>query len=277
MMYDKVRMYWGIEDVDSIIFPLDDNILASPYVVSSIDGLDPVAVNVVVGDKMFEGGIAQGRKPQNREITVNLSFQPDYTIGQTIGSLRTALYQMMTPKLGQTVRFYLMSNDESDWIRTEGYIKNIVANPFSKDPQEQIVLSCTQPYFEHGQYVQGNPQIFNGASVITMDNEGDAPTGFGLTFVLTAPMSSFYIRNVNDSQRFSLTHSFLAGDEIWIHTMHGDRYVTLVRGGTTTNILNKVAIGSDWIQLHGGLNKIYPSTINYTLKNLWFTSKRWGV
>lgn len=276
MIYDKVKLYFTQNDADAIAFPLDDGILTAPYTVTNIEGLDPPMIDVSIVDRVYEGGDHQSSRPQNRELVMTVEFNPDFGVGQTYGDLRTSLNRLLTPKLRKDVGFYLMSNDETSWVGVSGYLKNVAATPFSANPSLQMTIATDSPFLSHGLKIYPSPNSLP-KNPITFTNEGDAPSGFGITFVLTANASSFTLSNEDSTESISATYAFLTGDKIWINTIMGERYFKMERGATSVNLLRYMAAGSDWMQLVGGVNKFVPSTQNFTLENLWWTPRRWGV
>lgn len=61
----------------------------------------------------------------------------------------------------------------------------------------------------------------------------------------------------------------IAGDEIIICTVKGNKSITLLRNGKTTNILNCLDKNADWFQLAKGDN-IFAYTAEYGSTNLQF-------
>ncbi len=200
MIYTKVQLIWGPATADKLTFILENQTTANTYVVKSISGLDPPPINLSIAELAFEGGVYQGRRPENREIVLTIGFQPNYGTGVNAGDLRKSLYKMLTPKLNNIITFKLLDNSEINWVQTTGHIKRMEANQFSKDPEIQITMTCLSPYFEHGQYTHPTPSSLNGLNPLPITTEGDASTGFLITFGFSSNLTFFKLSNSNGSK-----------------------------------------------------------------------------
>ena len=59
------------------------------------------------------------------------------------------------------------------------------------------------------------------------------------------------------------------GDTITVNTQQGEKSVTLLRNGETTNILSKRQSGSSWITFDPGVNEIsYSADVGQTVLNV---------
>lgn len=274
MRFSKIGLSYG--PTESFVFPLDDGTFTAPYVVRKIDGLDPPPVTVFVGDSLYEGGYDQGSRPSNREIVIMLGLQPNYGIGETPSDLRDALYSLLTPKLNYLVTFALLDDNDNVVATTAGRIKAFDAALFEKDGVIQITLPCLSPYFTKDLYEHPSPGTML-KNPITIDNTGNAPTGFDLTLTLTAAMSSFSLTNGNASEKILITYSFTIADEIHINTRAGSRTLTVKRAGVTSSLLPYLSTDSSYIQLHGGSNTLTPSSSSFNINALSYYPRFWGA
>ena len=75
---------------------------------------------------------------------------------------------------------------------------------------------------------------------------------------------------IYNSKIAALTGSgIIAGDDIIISTVRGNKYISLLREGIYTNILNALDKESDWFQLTKGDN-IFAYTADEGAENLQF-------
>lgn len=274
MRFSKVGLSYG--PADSFVFPLDDGTFTAPFVVRSIDGLDPPGKTVSIGSSLYEGGYLQGSRPINREIVILIGMQPNYSIGETPGDLRDMLYSVLTPKLNVPVSFSLLDDASTVLVTTYGEISKFDSPLFDKDPIAQITMPCTSAFFTKPLYAHPSPGTLL-KNPITITNTGNAPTGFDLSITLTAAMSSFSLTNGNGTGKILLTNPFTIGDVIRIVTIAGSRNVTLTRAGVTTSLLPKLSMDSDYLQLHGGVNTLTPSSTNFDITALSFYPRYWGA
>lgn len=259
MRFSKISLSFG--PADQVIFPLDDDVFTSPFVVKSVDGLDPPAVT--------------NRLPQNREIVMMLGLQPNYSLGQGPAELRDTLYGLLSPKLNYPVTFKLLTEGSASLADTTGYISKYEANPFTKDPQVQLVIPCDSPYLALSSVIVPSPGSLSKAP-IPITNPGNVSVGFIFKITFTLSASSFSLTNANGSKIFQVNYSFLNGDILTIKSSP-QRSVSVLRGAVTTNLLSYITTTSEWLQLHGGLNTFTPSTTNYNLTEVSFDPKLWGV
>lgn len=274
MRFEKVKLTFG--SLDSYTFPLNDEIMTSPYVVTDIDGLDPPVSAVSIVNSLYEGGTYQGRRPENREIVMMISFHPDYSVGQNAGDLRSELYNLLTPKLGQLLVFSILDGSNNVLAYTSGVVKSCPANIFAKDPTIQVSIPCTSPYLMADRYTYPSPGTMT-KSPLTISNSGNAPTGWKFKATLTAAATSFTITNDTNTERLTFTYAFSSGDIIDINTHAGSRVATVTRAGVVTNLLRVISTTSTWFQLHGGTNVLRPSTANFTLNEISYIPRYWGV
>lgn len=274
MRFSKIGLSYG--PTESFEFPMDDGTFTAPYVIRSIDGLDPPPITVNIGTSLNEGGYLQGTRPTLRQLVILMGLQPNYGIGQTPGDLRDALYAVLTPKMFYPVTFSLLNDLSQVVASTSGQISKFEAPLSVKDPLVQLTLPCTSSYLEKPLYTHPSPGTLL-KNPLTINNTGNAPTGFDITLTLTAAMSSFSLTNGNASQKMLLTYGFTIGDEIRINTRSGERTVTVKRAGVTTSLLAYLSTDSEYIQLHGGNNALTPSSSNFTLNSLKFVPRFWGA
>lgn len=252
--------------IDVLTLPLDSGISTSPFVVYNIEGLDPPDVTINPDN--------QARNPTNREIVLAIRFQPNYAIGQTSETLRNQLYPFLAPKLGFPVTFILMSG-LSELASVACHIKRFEANPFSKDPEVRITLTCFDTYFTAAKYTLPSPGTIT-TQPMTITNQGSAPCGFIIKVTLSS--SSSYIRLYDGVQSLWFNYSLLSGDVVTINTIVGSLSATVLRSGVTTNLMPGLSTGSTWFQFHSGINKLYvygPTT--WTLTSLEYYPRYWGV
>lgn len=278
MTYDYVILQWGVGGTENVQFNLESPNPVAEYVLESITGLGPAPIDVIIQDKVFEGGTIQGRRPQNKEIVMMIGLRPLYTVGaRSVADLRRGLYGILSPRGGYIPTFNVLDLQAvlPTWT-IKGYVKAIENNPFTADPQVQITFACDSPYFVHPTFTHPTPSSLNGANPLVITNAGDAPTGFDITIKLTANASFFSLSSSAANQVFRVDYAFLTNDTIRINTIGGQRTVTVTRGATTTNLLNMMTLSSAWIQLLGGVNNLTPSQVTYQVISLSYTSKAWG-
>jgi hypothetical protein len=277
MTFTKLRLKWGPGTNDTVTFRFGVMNTTEPYLVKVISGLEPVTQTVSLADKAEEGSGFQGKRPDNRQIIIQLGFQPDYSLGQSVESLRRALYPMIVPKLDYSCSVVLLNEDETEKWQTWGQVSKMPTNPFSKDPEMQIVIDCLGPYWLGADYVHPSPSDLSGKSSFSINNIGDAPTGWEIVVGITAAKTNFEIFRGDNKAWVLITYNFAIGDQITINTTMGNRNLTLLRGGVTTNLLQYFSPNSSYFQMDGGVNNFLPLYTQYTVKSWKHTPRFLGI
>ena len=93
--------------------------------------------------------------------------------------------------------------------------------------------------------------------------EGDADTGIIIKIHAIGPAEHITIYNAITRERMSIDtdklaelmgSGIVAGDEITISTIKGNKYIELLRNAVTYNILNALDKNADWFQITKGDN-----------------------
>lgn len=279
MKYTKYRLQ-GPSAVDLLIDRATTN---GPFILKNADGLGPPDIDVAI-TRTQAGSLYSGRTPQNREASFTVGLHPDWSKGQSSADLRHTIYSLLTPRYGTLIKIQLMNDDEIV-AEVEGHVRRIEASIFSKDPEVTIYIPCLGPYLEAKSVVYQQPALVVDGShtKITINNEGNAPSGFNLPIQFVDGFSGTL--SVSDSivfgESLSLTHTFVAGDLLVVSTISGGRGVWKIPSGSTDQIslLGDLFPQSEWLQLHGGENIISINEPALAWTNLQFAHRPayWGA
>lgn len=243
--------------------------------IKSITGLGPPEIDLFMADTAFATRYYQGRRPQTREIVVRLGFNPSLLIPGGYSSLREALYDLWLSPDADLVQFQFMRSFSPVAV-TSGYVKTFEANIFSKDPEVQVTFICPEPYIRGlGSDVNLAELNAQSRSSPSVNNIGSAPTGLRFEIAFTAAASSWSISRGNQKMLFN--YAFLSGDRLIVDTRPGQRAISLVRAGVTTNILVSLHSSSKWIELIGKYNLFTITPTSYNWVSLYFDPCYWGL
>lgn len=268
MYFTKIRLN-GLTVVD---LPIVDALPSDLYILKSADGLGPPEIDVSIANTLNAGGVYQGRRPQSREIVLQVGLNPNYAAGQTASDLRTSLYGMLTPGYVDNITIEIM-NGSTVLVKTTGYVKKLEVVPFTKDPEVQIVIPCLQ------QYLQAAANLFiapASKSAPVINNVGTAPAGFHLEVIFTAGLSSWTLSDAS-GKKMQVTYAFLTNDKLEIDTRPGFRGIWVTRGGVRTNIIYALSSDSVWYMLHGGDNVFSTSSQSFNWGDVYFLPQYWGI
>lgn len=237
------------------------------YDVLDVSGTNPPASAIntiaVVG---MDGTKFNSSRVEQRNIVITLNIQPP------IEANRLALYNLFRVK--RWVKLYYQNSRRNVYI--EGYVESFENNPWTQLQQPQISIICPNPYwlasadtvvnFSQSQALFEFPFSIPAAGIefstleqLTIVNVdvGEIETGGIIQFhaktnQILNPI--FYNRTTNTF--FGLDFDMYAGDIITVNTQQGQKSVTLLRDGTTTNILADRTDGSTWIVFQPGINEL---------------------
>lgn len=254
----------------------------SGFIAKSIEGLGPAKGNVnTVEVSTNDGGVFNSARLNVRNPVLDLVFLETAT--ETIEDIRHKSYKYFPVK--KKVKLLIKTDNRVSEI--EGYVEHNEPAIFSSQEGCQISIICPYPYFYSAG--ESNITIFSGIEplfefpfeneslvtnllemgevqnsaeqVITYD--GDAEIGVTIIINAIGDATNVTIYNagtrevmrIDTDKLAALTgEEIVAGDEITIKTTKGDKSITLLRGGVTTNILNCLDKNADWFQLVKGDN-----------------------
>lgn len=261
----------------------------SGFVVKSIKGLGPSkgVINTTVVSTN-DGTIYNSARKSQRNIVIQLGFLWHDTIEDT----RHLTYKYFPVKKMVTLVF----KTDRRKCMTTGYVESNEPDIFSKNSGCQISVICPDPLFYSVNSDSSNVAVFNGIEPtfeFEFENEGmidtiefgdiqnktenvvvyngDDEVGIRITIYALGPASNITIYNsvtremmrIDTSKIEALTGSgIVARDEIVVCTVKGNKGITLLREGKTTNILNCLGKNVDWFQLSKGDNVFAYSAEN---------------
>lgn len=269
----------------------------SGFVVKSVTGLGPGTANINTTEiSTNDGGLYNSSRLSTRNIVITLGF----LWKDSIEDIRQKSYKYFPIKKKLT----LLIETDNRQAEIEGYVETNDPNIFSKEEGADISIICPNPFFYSSGADGSNTTVFYGIDpmfefpfsneslydallemgsiqnqhekVITYN--GDAEIGVTITIHAIGEASNITIYNTGtreimkiDTDKLSaLTGSgIIAGDDIVICTVKGNKSIKLLRSGKTTNILNCLDKNTDWFQLAKGDN-IFAYTAQSGSSNLQF-------
>lgn len=269
----------------------------SGFIVQSITGLGPGKANINTTEVATnDGSLFNSSRMPSRNIVISLK----YMWIDSIENVRQLSYKYFPIKKKLTM---LIETDNRQ-AEISGYVESNDPTIFSKDEGSDISIVCPNPFFYSAGKDGINTTIFYGvepAFEFPFNNEslyehllnmgeikneteqvvvynGDAEIGVTITIHAIGEASNITIYNTGTRevmridtdklQKFTGS-GMVAGDEIIISTIKGNKSITLLRNGKRTNILNCLDKHSDWFQLAKGDN-VFAYTAESGSTNLQF-------
>lgn len=269
----------------------------SGFLISRIDGLGPPKAEIGMIDLATnDGGRYNSAKVTPRNITMDIIFH-DNEAGLSIEELRQKSYKYFPIK--KQIKFMIETDERV--CETYGYVESNEPVIFGERAGTSISIICPDPYFYS---VNNQNTVFSGTQSLfefpfsndsldfnlidfgeiisipeqTVYYSGDVDVGVIIYIHAIGQADGLTIHNITTSgiikidtvKLIALTGStIIAGDDITISTVKGEKYVTLLRDGEYINILNCLDKDVDWLQLSKGDNLLLY-TAEFGALNLQF-------
>lgn len=274
----------------------------SGLIVKSVEGLGPAKANINVTDiSTNDGGLFNSSRLDKRNIVINLGFLQSPT--ESIEDIRQKTYVYFPIKK----QVYLTVTTDNHTLETVGYIESNEPDIFSQNEGCTISIICPDPFFysEHDNETtfSGVESAFkfpfandstdeavtepvlemgiirnNTEQIIVYD--GNSEIGMTIKIHAIGEATNITIANTLTGEKMVINTdklkvllgtetAIIAGDTINICTVRGDKSITLLRDGVTTNILNCLDRGSKWFSLTKGDN-IFSYNAETGAENLQF-------
>ncbi len=269
----------------------------SGFVVTSVTGLGSGKANINMTEVATnDGGLFNSSRLPSRNIVISLK----YLWHDSIEDVRQLSYKYFPIKKKLT----LLIETDNRQAEIDGYTETNEPTIFSKDEGSDISIVCPNPFFYSAGKDGINTTIFYGVEPLfefpfsneslyecllemgriqnqtekTIVYSGDAEIGVTIAIHAIGEARNITIYNTGtreimridtDKLKAFTGSGIIPGDEIIICTVKGQKSITLLRNGKTTNILNCLDKNADWFQLAKGDN-IFAYTVEEGRANLQF-------
>lgn len=269
----------------------------SGFIVTSVTGLGAGKANINMTEVATNnGGLFNSSRLPSRNIVISLKFM----FKETIEDMRQLSYKYFPIKKKLT----LLVETDNRLAEIDGYVETNEPDIFSKEEGSDISIVCPNPFFYSAGKDGINTTIFYGVEPLfefpfsneslyecllemgriqnqtekTIVYSGDAEIGVTIAIHAIGEARNITIYNTGtreimridtDKLKAFTGSGIIPGDEIIICTVKGQKSITLLRNGKTTNILNCLDKNADWFQLAKGDN-IFAYTVEEGRANLQF-------
>ena len=257
----------------------------SGFAVQSIAGLGSGKANINISEVATnDGGTFNSARVENRNIIISLK----YLWIDSIEDTRQRSYKYFPVKK----KCKLLFETDNRTAEIYGYVESNEPNIFSSNEGSEISIICPYPFFYSAGEDGIQTTIFSGIDPyfqfpfsneslndklikmgeIVFNNRkkmiylGDAEIGVTITIHAIGPVKAFDIYNETTRQTMSIntaklkkyfgesSKGLIAGDDVIICTVKGEKSITLLREGKFYNLLNCLEKNTDWIYLVKGEN-----------------------
>lgn len=267
----------------------------SGFVVKSVTGLGPGKANINMTEiATNDGSLYNSSRLPSRNIVISLAFLWD----PTIEDVRQRSYKYFPIKK----KLSLIVETDNRLAQIDGYVESNEPTIFSKEEGCDISIICPDPFFySYGpngtqvtvfseveslfEFPFSNESISLNVTELSIINnylervityDGDAPIGVIITIYILGPVTNLTLYNTGTRETMEIISNniehytgsdLIAGDEIIICTVKGNKSVRLLRDGVETSILNCLRRPSDWFTLVRGDN-IFAYTADSGKENI---------
>jgi hypothetical protein len=266
----------------------------SGFAIRSIEGLGPVKADINSKElSTNDGSIFNSARVNSRNIIFDIQFLEKPTIEDT----RQLSYKYFPIKR----KIKMVFKTKNYECEIYGYVESNEPNIFSQECSTTISILCPDPYFKS---LDKNITTFSGILPVfefefsnesATDNllefgellndklknvryDGDAETGVVIYIHAIGDASNITVYNtdtraqmfINTSRLLEMTGAgIIAGDDIIISTVKGEKSIKLLRNGLYTNILNCLDKNAEWPTISKGDN-VFAYTAETGDTNLQF-------
>lgn len=238
---------------------------SSKYTLYKITGLQPPASAVNTSNNATSDGVTVNSvRVDKRNLVLYIALESD------VEQSRLQLYRYFPLKKTITVYFKHGSRD----VYIEGTVELIEVDHFSSKQVAQISIICPKPYFKAVndlityfsdvsalfQFPFSVSKVGMEISAITTNvrksiiNAGDVASGIIIDLYAIGTVVNPILYDVFKRTHIKLMFTMEAGDHVIINTNHGEKSITLVRAGESTNIMGYMFPDSSWLTLEAGDN-----------------------
>ena len=144
-------------------------------------------------------------------------------------------------------------------FKVEGYCPDPL---FAEQTESKITAASTQAMFHFPLVISREPNPPGGivfglrepSFIVTVTNKGAADVGMKIVFKASGTLTNPSLINVNTQKFFKVNKTMVAGEEIIIDTIIGEKKIEGHLNGITSNYFKYRDLDSTWLQLRVGDN-----------------------
>lgn len=212
---------------------------SSLFTLAAVRGINPPSANIFTEEyAVTDGAVFNSSRLSSRNVVLTI-----YPNNAAVESGRLAVYAIFRPK--KYIKLYFETGQRSVWAT--GYVEKVEVDHGENPQKMQISILCP------GSYLYGTEQTvtLDGSDV---SNGGELEVGAVYTLTASGAVSAPVITNSTNSESITIDYELVSGDVLTIDTRIGQKGVSLLRSGTTYNLLNYMS--GDWLKLESGDNTL---------------------
>lgn len=273
MRFTKIRLGGTFNNVD---LAKVDAATTDSFILKSFSGLGPVETNVSISATVQQGGVYQGRMPQNLEPVFLIGLNPNFATNETAADLRDRIYGLLTAGVTEQIMVKIMDGVNTV-AQIPGVVKKLEIQPFSKTPEVQVTIASPASYLEAPVAID---VPIPATTYFDVDNLGTAPSGFEMEVTMNLNVDAFELEHQQAGKFMLINYDFEDGDVIYFDTRAGSRAIKVTRDAVETDLIGYLSADSSWLEIAPGLgwNRFIKSNTGSTdWTSLSYKPRYWGV
>jgi hypothetical protein len=232
----------------------------SGYQIADIEGLDPVKATLVSTSYAQQNGEQYQSSTRGvRDVKIKFELQPDGV--ETFTTLRENLFVYLMTQQEVRLRFYKESGLFVDLV---GVVETHSSPSFKEDPDVTVGIRCFQPDFLDPRVVIREGNSVDGVINTAITYPGNLEASTILRMYINRELEDFSVYNTPEDgilRQLDFSGELIAGDELIISSVRGNKGITLKRASVTSSYLWGRTPQSAWIELFEGINqfRVYAS------------------
>lgn len=233
----------------------------NPYVAKSIIGLDSdeitskfYGLSDSTNDKYYDLSLTK------RDIVIQVRLNPNFSLGKSYAELRDDLYKLIASS--RTGSIQLQFKDGNKTVAAiSGFITKFEAPQFTKTPEVQLTINCSEPMLKALEQVNLNVTDLDPSFTTIIDDESTAPHGLRFGVIFSDTIVDFSIQDsLTPSWAFevnltgSVMDKFVNGDELHFSSERNNRYLYMIRGFDIIHLVDRIIPTSVWPIIFPGEN-----------------------
>jgi hypothetical protein len=285
MKITHVNLYSSDQDetTESITFRLAQGKPTDRYIARTILGIDPEdVIPKFYGFALNGNGKFYDAVLKERLIVIRLVLNPRFRIDESYSDIRDALYKVILANRFGLVTLHFNAG-ATTVCRASGRVIKFEVPYFNEVPEVQITVKCDDPMLRAINPVDYAPGEFDTANPVTIpDSISTAPHGFTFDVTINAAIPTFTIQDdpTTPTWMFKITPAggFLAGDRLYFSSEFSNKYLYIVRGANTIQLMDTMNPTSIWPILFPGQNIFhFVDLASMTWNSLTYYPAYWGV
>lgn len=251
----------------------------SGFLIYGIDGLGPPKADINKTEvAVLDGSFFNSSRATSRNLVFSIIFKDSPDIeGARLKSYKyfpiknRIKVEVETANRHAFVYGYVESNEPAIFSKQEGTLISVICpEAFFYELNDSVTdFGSLEPVFKFPFSNESTTvKLINFGDLVIETTKniyyaGDASVGLVFQIHATGPVNDVEITKVETSQTISIDSAVLiaitgsdivAGDDIILSTVVGDKYAKLIRSGIEYNIINAIGKYPDWFKLEKGDN-----------------------